>query len=184
VAGVWAVRHGVVETQVMPQLRLAAIVHKGNILTPGYTYKLLDERFYTSDEPSTFEDMTPTETARFVTRAAASFLLVPLPWDSAPSKPSLALMPQQLAWYVLAVLLPVGIAAGLRRDALFTWLLVGTIVVGAAAISLFNGNVGTLVRLRDSVVSLIVWLSATGGCATLEWLSGDFFRRSQHAHSR
>jgi len=78
----------------------------------------------------------------------------------------------------------VGVAAGSRRDALFTWLLVGTVGLGAAAVSLFNGNVGTLVRMRDSVLSLVVWLSAVGACAMIEWTARRFSKGPQHAHPR
>jgi hypothetical protein len=41
-------------------------------------------------------------------------------------------------------------------------------LLGAAAVALYNGNVGTMVRMRDSVVPVVVWLSAVGGCAVLD----------------
>jgi hypothetical protein len=182
----WAVRSGTVRTRVMPQLRLAAVVHIGHVRTPGYAYQLLDRRFYSDFWGDPFQGakgMSHAEMARFVVRAAASVLTVPLPWEAA-SLASLVLLPQQVAWYILALLAAAGIAAGGRRDPLFTWLLVGTIGLGAAVVSLFNGNVGTLVRMRDSIVPLVVWLSAIGACAVLEWTARCFSRGPQHAHSR
>lgn len=153
----------------MQRLRDAAVYHVGNVRTEGFSYKLLDDRFY---DPTYLlhvncRDMTPREAARFVLRAALSFVSVPLPWRAA-SPPALMLLPQQVLWYVFGVLALVGAGAGWRREPLFTWILVGNIVLGAMAVALFNGNVGTLVRMRDSVVTMIVWLSALGGCALLE----------------
>jgi hypothetical protein len=183
-AGVRAQRDPAVEAQVMRAFRTAASRHRGNVSTVGYSYKLLDPRFYLTDYyQDPIASLLPDEAGRFAARALLSFVAVPLPWN-AQSKGAIALIPQQVAWYVLAALAFVGIAAGWRRDAIFTWMLLGNIVVGGVVVSLFNGNVGTFVRFRDSVVAIIVWLSALGGCAVVEWAARRFSGESQHAHSR
>ena len=76
-----------------------------------------------------------------------------------------------MAWYLLVVLLPIGIAIGQRRDRLVTCLLAGYIVPTAAVLAFTNGNVGTLVRLRGTVVPYMIWLSAVGFCGVLERLA-------------
>jgi len=50
-------------------------------------------------------------------------------------------------------------------------LLVSCIVVAAVPISLSNGNIGTLVRHRDTVVPFIVWLSGLGAVSLAGWLA-------------
>jgi len=165
-AGLWAVRQPAIEARLRYAFKIAAVTHRGHVSTPGYGYWLLDSYFYTrEDDINSY--MQPSDVGRFVTRAAASFVAVPLPWKS-ESRAAVMLMPQQVVWYGLAALAGIGMVAGWRRDAVFTWLLVGNVLLGAAAVALYNGNVGTLVRMRDSVVPVIVWLSAVGGCAVLE----------------
>jgi hypothetical protein len=56
----------------------------------------------------------------------------------------------------------VGVIAGLRRDPLLTCILVGLIAAGLAVIAMNSGNVGTMVRHRDTIVPFVVWLSALG----------------------
>jgi len=162
----------------MTAMRRAAITHLGHVRSGGYSYWLLDPRFYTrapgmDEREYRLLYMLPAEAGRFALRAAVSFFAIPLPWQ-AQSRSALILLPQQVAWYGLAALAAIGMVAGWRRDAILTSFLVANVVLGAAVVSLPNGNVGTLVRLRDSVVTLVVWLSALGGCAALDWAARHF----------
>jgi hypothetical protein len=183
-AGTRAQANPAFQAWLLTQFRTAATRHLGNVQTVGYSYKLLDSKYYL---PAYYNDplagLTADEAGRFAARALVSFVAVPLPWE-AQSTGALILIPQQVVWYVLAALAVAGIAAGWRRDAVFTWMLAGNILVGGLVVALFNGNVGTLVRFRDSVVVIIVWLSALGGCALVEgaarYASGD---PQHHAHS-
>lgn len=170
--GLWAVRRPAVHDRIMFEFRQAAIMHMGAVNTPGYAYWLLDPYFYERVDTKRYQDnslsyMVPADAARFAIRAAASLFTTPVPW-AVVSRPALALLPQQLAWYALGALAWVGVAAGWRRDALFTWVLLGNILLGGTAVALYNGNIGTLVRMRDMVVPIVVWLSALGGCVALE----------------
>lgn len=180
VGAVIAVRQPPVEAWLMQQFKVAAIVHIGNVNTPGYAYRLLDPYFYTRPFDNGLSYSVPADAVRFTIRAAISFFTVPLPWDIA-SRPGLLLLPQQIAWYILSVLAFVGAVVGLRRDALFTWVLLGNILIGAAVVALHNGNVGTLVRMRDTVAPVIVWLSALGGCAAFEWAGRRFPQKETDA---
>ncbi len=79
-------------------------------------------------------------------------------------------LPEQLVWYIIMALLPVGMVAGWRRDPLVTCLLALYSVPTAIALALTNGNVGTLLRLREMTVTpYIVWVSAVGFAAFLQW---------------
>jgi len=183
--GSWAVRQPAAQDLIMRQLRSAAIYHVVNVSVEGYSYKVLDEEYYDPNynHGRDFSNLTPEQAARFVVRGFVHFLTAPLPW-TAISRSALAFLPQQMAWYILVMLAAVGAAAGFRRDRAFTWLLLGNALVGSVTIALFGGNEGTFVRIRDSVVVVIVWLSALGGSVMLEWYVRRFSRGAQHAHSR
>ena len=161
-------------------LRGTAAVHLSHAISPGHAYRLLDDSFYTTtslDRVSAIGQGSPDEATatltfqeltRYVARSAVAFLVVPLPWDSV-SWSEIVLVPQQVAWYLMVPLALVGVVAGLRRDGLVTLLLVSYIVVAAVPISLSNGNIGTLVRHRDTVVPFIVWLSGLGAVLLVGW---------------
>jgi hypothetical protein len=157
-----------VEARLMAGLESAAKTHSGHVFTVGHSYKLLDDGFYVNPQPPIASTLTLTrdEAARFVVRAAASFLAVPTPWQLQSAR-EVAYLPEQVAWYGLLVLLPIGVAAGFRRDRLVTCMLVGYVMPTALALALTNGNVGTLLRLRGLVVPYLVWIGAMGFFAAL-----------------
>jgi hypothetical protein len=156
-----------IQARAMAQLKTSAVSHIGNVRTEGHSYKVLDQRFYS--EPAAndpISTMAPVEGLRFAVRALVSFVAVPFPWQI-QSMSEMAFLPQQVVWYVLVVLAVVGAVAGLRRDALVTCMLLGMSMAGAVAIALNSGNIGTMVRHRDTVVPFVVWLSALGAVATV-----------------
>jgi len=169
-----------VKDPAMTIFRGTAAVHLSHAISPGHGYRLLDDSFYTTTsllrasaiDPGSPDKAVATltlqELTRYVVRSAVAFLVVPLPWD-AVSWSELILVPQQVAWYLMVPLALVGVVAGFRRDVLVTSLLVSCIVVAAAPISLSNGNIGTLVRHRDTVVPFIVWLSSLGAVYLVGW---------------
>lgn len=146
--------------------RDAVMRHVGNVATTGNGYKLLDYRFYVVHIDKVISTLTPPEAVDFLVRAAAAFFLVPLPWQMT-STASLAFLPQQIGWYLVILLCVPGIVAGVRRDPLFTWLLVAYIAAAVIVIAPNSGNIGTLVRHRDVVVLALVWLSSAGVCSML-----------------
>ena len=154
------------QARIMSQLKIAAVQHIGNVRTTGHGYQLLDERFYALKTNDAIGTMTPVEGLRFVARALVSFLIVPLPWQI-QSLSEMAFLPQQILWYAMVLLAFVGLAAGLRRDPLVTCMLAGVTVAGAAAIAISEGNVGTMVRHRDTLMPFLVWLSALGAVRTV-----------------
>jgi hypothetical protein len=159
---------GAVEGRLIAGLEAAAKTHSGHVFTVGHEYKLLDPGFYVNPRTPASSTLTLTrdEAARFVGRAVASFFAVPMPWQLRSSR-ELAYLPEQMAWYALVLMLPIGIAAGFRRDRLMTCMLVGYVVPTAAALALTNGNVGTLLRLRGLVIPYLAWVGVAGFCAAL-----------------
>lgn len=154
--GVW--QRPEIQGPAMVQLRAAAVTHVGNVRTTGNHYKVLDQRVY-SDNAVT--RMTPEETRRYVLRALVAFVLVPLPWQ-VESPAEMVFLGQQVVWYLMVAFATVGIVAGVRRDRVLTCLLVGFALAGSATIALNSGNIGTMVRFRDTVTPFIIWLSALG----------------------
>jgi hypothetical protein len=90
----------------------------------------------------------------------------PLPWK-AQSRAAVAYLPEQIVWYLLALLAPVGFLFAFRRDPAVAGLLLGHAIVIAFAVAFTSGNVGTLVRHRSLALPYLVWLSAIGGCELL-----------------
>ncbi|HUK34541.1 MAG TPA: hypothetical protein VLV86_11550 [Vicinamibacterales bacterium] len=150
-------------------LDAAAKTHTGHVFTVGHAYKLLDDGFYfTPVTPlrSTLSLTTP-EAARYVLRSVVSFATTPWPWQFASTR-ELLYLPEQVLWYVIVLLFPIGLVAGWHRDRLVTALIAGYMLPTAAAIALTNGNVGTLLRLRGIVIPYVVWLSAVGFFAVMQ----------------
>lgn len=150
-----------VQLNAYTSLQNAARQHWGHVATQGYVYPLLDQRFY--DEKSEIVDLQFLETMRFLVRAGVGYLTVPLPWK-VESRAALAYIPEQVVWYVLVALAPVGLLFAFRRDAVVAGLLLGHAGVAAMLVALTSGNVGTLVRHRGLALPYLVWLSAVGGC--------------------
>ena len=154
-----ALSRPVVQVQAYRVVQRAAEQQQGHIHTAGYAYKTLDDRFYYSVRD--IDNMRFFEAARFAIRSVVSYIVVPLPWN-VESRSTLAYLPEQVVWYVMVALLPVGFVCALRRDALLASMLLAFALVSAALIAVVSGNIGTLVRHRGMVIPLIVWLSAVG----------------------
>ena len=150
----------------------AARMHGGHVFTVGHVYKLLDEAFYVSPGAPLSWDLTlsDAEAARFLARAAISFVVTPWPWDMR-STGELALLPEHLLWYLVILTLPFGVVAGWRINPSATALFLGFALPTAAVVALTNGNVGTLFRLRGLVTPYLLWISAVGVCAIGERLA-------------
>ena len=142
-------------------VQTAAGQHWGHVATPGWVYKLLDDRLY--PDRGEIMDMRAGEALRFLVRAVTGYVTVPLPWE-AQSTPALAYLPEQLLWYVLVALFVPGVLCAFRRDALVAALLFGYAMVAALMVAMTSGNVGTLIRHRGLALPYIVWLSAVGAC--------------------
>jgi hypothetical protein len=156
-------------------VRLAAKQHFGHIATPGYVYKLLDQRQY--EGLTVVDELEFGEAARFVVRALTRYVTVPFPWE-VQSTAALLYLPEQLLWYVIVALSPIGIVGAFRRDLVVASLLLGYTLLGTVTVALTSGNIGTLVRHRGVALPYLVWLSAVGACDLVRWIAQP--ARRQH----
>ena len=154
-----------VQLKAFSALQTAARQHWGAVaVSRGYGYKLLDERFYT--DINSISSLELGETTRYVARGIASYVARPLPWD-AESRAAVAQIPEQVVWYVLALLAAAGALFACRRDPLLAGLIVAYALLLAAGSAFTDGNIGTLVRHRGLAVPYVVWLSAVGATELL-----------------
>jgi hypothetical protein len=160
-----------VRARALDAVTSVAKTHAGHVFTVGHAYKLLDEAFYMHPgTPAAWPlTLTDAQAARFVVRAARSFLFTPWPWEIA-SRSELAFLPEHFAWLLIVAFAPVGAVAGWRRDPLVTALLIGFVLPTAAALAVTNGNVGTLLRLRGLVSPYLIWVAVVGGLSVAEYL--------------
>ena len=149
----------------------AAKMQAGHVFTSGHAYKLLDEGFYMHPAaPSAWPlALTELQAGRFLTRAAVSFVLTPLPWEMV-SLSELLFLPEHLVWLLIVGLVPIGAIAGWRRDPTITACLIGFALPTAAVLAVTTGNVGTLLRLRGLVTPYLIWFAALGALVVCEWL--------------
>jgi len=148
-----------VQDRALATLRRAAFYHAGHVLTPGFSYQLLDSPYYA--ERLVLNSMPPEDAGRFVVKALWNYMVQPLPWK-AESRALQAYLPEQFLWYVMALLIPFGALAGLRRDRLITSMLLCHAAAAMVLVALSSGNLGTLIRHRSLALPYLVWLSALG----------------------
>lgn len=147
----------------------AAVQHWDHVHEPGHSYMLFEPSFYIRQpQPGT---LTTAEVARLIIGGLAAYVIVPAPWQMI-SRAELAYLPEQLVWYTVVLLLPVGIWAGWRRDRLVTAILAAHVAVVVAIVAMISGNIGTLVRHRALALPCAVWLSALGLCHILRSAHG------------
>ena len=147
----------------------AAQRHWDHVHAPGHSYTMLDPSFYvTRPLPG---DLSPGETARFALGALTAYVVVPAPWQMT-SRSEVAYLPEQLVWYVLVGLAPIGLWAGWRRDPFLTAILAVHLLVAVGVVAMTAGNIGTLVRHRALALPYLVWFSGLGLNMMLAWLSG------------
>ena len=170
VAAVIAWSQPPVRERVLDATANVAKMHAGHVFTLGHAYKLLDEGFYMHPgTPAAWPlELSELQAARFLVRAAVSFIVTPLPWEMR-SLSELVFFPEHMIWMLMMVLLPIGAVAGWRRDATVTACLIGFALPTAAAVAVTTGNVGTLLRLRGLVTPYLIWFAVLGALTVLEW---------------
>lgn len=137
----------------------AAEKHWGHVNTAGLTFKLMPPEFY--EDRRAIQAMTVADVGRYTVRAVWAYVTVPVPWEI-ESRSALAFLPEQIVWYSVLMLLPLGIVAGFRRDPLLTSLLLAHGAAAAMMVALSGGNVGTLIRHRGLAMPYLAWLAGLG----------------------
>jgi hypothetical protein len=159
-----ALRRPDVHARLLILMREGAHRHIGHVQSVGTAYRILSPEYYYDSVRS--DEMTFDDGVNFLGGAFRDFALIPKPWNPS-SRSDVMIIPQQIVWYALLVLMVPGAISGLRRDPLLTSLLLGNVLVGAAVIAPNSGNVGTLLRHRDMVVPFVVWLGAHGAVSVV-----------------
>lgn len=157
-----------IHDRVLAILRDSAIYHVGHVYTPGYSYRTLETIYYI--DPRDITRMPLGHAVAYAFRSLAAYVVQPLPW-AIETRAVLAYLPEHVMWLSLATLVPIGVASGLRRDALLTCLLLTHASVLVMMVALTSGNVGTLIRHRGLALPYLVWLSAVGMCEVLNWFA-------------
>ena len=156
----------------MANLRAAAFYHAGHVLTPGFSYQLVDPRYY-AERVQLLRSMPPVDAGQFAVKAMWSYFVEPLVWKT-ESRLAVAYLPEQFVWYLMTLLLPFGVLAGFRRDLLLTSMLVAHATAAIVVVALTSGNIGTLIRHRALALPYLVWLSALGAQECVRVLVGRY----------
>jgi hypothetical protein len=182
IVGALMLSNPAVQDRLLLETRRAAVYHAGHLQTAGYSYAILDPRYY-EDRILLSRALTRREAAQFVARSLASYVTEPLPWKG-QSWFLRAYIPEHIVWWLLVALLPFGVLAGLRIDPVLTLLLCTHGVMIMLVVALTSGNAGTLVRHRGLILPYVVWLSALGAVAITRWMtpSLDLSETAQRAH--
>ena len=143
-------------------------MHAGHVNTAGLSYRYLPDAYYASGYFKTVQDpgrvVTPRMLSRAVPAAVFHYLLEPLPRTTDNVLLWCALL-QMMLWYLIVGLAAVGVWWSLRWNsrrglfpvtALAAWLMVG---------ALTNGNIGTVIRMRDMITPFVVLFAGAGGWA-------------------
>ena len=144
----------------MARVRQAATYHAGHVLTPGYSYQLINPRYYANFRTE-LKFMAPAEGGRYALRALWAYFSQPLPRERW-SRSMLAYLPEHVTLWVVTLLVPFGFYAGLKRDVLVTTMLAAHATAAIAIVALSSGNIGTLIRHRSLALPYLIWLAAVG----------------------
>ena len=155
------------QQRLLASARETASYHSGHIGSSGYSYKILDPRYY--HDRKLLAQMPPREAGQYVVRSVISYVTEPVPWR-AESAGLRAYLPEQMLWYVLLVFVPFGLVAGFRLDPLLTGLLASHAGALIMMVALTSGNIGTLIRHRGLALPYLAWLTGLGVCRVVEYL--------------
>jgi hypothetical protein len=134
------------------------------VVSRGYGYRSLDDRFYT--DLNSISSLGLGETMRFLGRSVAYYVVVPRPRD-VQSIWAAAYVPELVLWYALLAFAAAGALFAWRRDPLLAGLLIAHALLIAAASAFTDGNIGTLVRHRGLAMPYLVWIAGVGGAELL-----------------
>lgn len=147
------------------------VLHTGFVNTEGVNYKILDEHYY--QDPWSLENIDPPIFLEALLKGLFHFFFEPLPIRIS-NYFFLATFPQMLLWYLLIPFGLIGIFIGFKTDYVSTIVILTYLAMFTVALSLFSGNVGTLLRHRDMVTPFYFIFMALGLNAVLKLKTGEF----------
>ncbi len=88
-----------IQERALNAVRSWAIYHAGHVGSPGYSYRILDGRYYIDSRR--IYGMPGDEAVAYVLRSYVSYVTEPVPWRI-ESRTTLAYVPEQMFWCVVA----------------------------------------------------------------------------------
>jgi hypothetical protein len=173
------VTRGAFKDRVVVGVRQVAMVHWGHVNTPGYVYTIFDGGFYL--RKASIPEMTFRQGVEYMLGSFVAYVTVPLPWQM-HSLAALSYLPEQLMWYLMVLLMPLGLIAAMRRDALVTSILASYMATAVVLVAITSGNIGTLVRHRGLALPYLLWFSVVGACEIIAVLTAS--QQDSHANRR
>ena len=148
-------------------------VHVGHVMLPGISYRYLPEEYYALGKTVELASAGGVHPPVFssVSRAVFHYLVEPLPCriDNASL---LLVYPQMVAWYAVLLLASLGMAWSLRWNTRRSLFLLLMLAAWTSIGALTNGNLGTLVRIRDMVSPLFLVFACAGLWAVFDGRPG------------
>lgn len=126
------------------------IVHKGVVNTGGICYRLLPDYYYSNPLVPNFLDFM-----KMFVKGWFHTIFEPLPNRIFASRTILFSLPQMFLWYFMIPFSLLGMAIAIRyrlKESIFPIIY---FIIMTSALALSGGNVGTLFRTRDEVVTVI-----------------------------
>jgi hypothetical protein len=157
-----------VRDRIVVAMHRAAEAHWWHVNATGNSYMLLDDSFYA--KRVTIPSLSIGDSVRYIANAVVSYVVVPLP-RHVQSRMAGAFVPEQIAWLAIVALSAIGVAAGMKRGAAVTSLLLASTLSFALPVALTSGNVGTLVRHRSVALIALAWLAGLGVVSSVAWLA-------------
>jgi 4-amino-4-deoxy-L-arabinose transferase-like glycosyltransferase len=163
-----ALGNGRVQDRMTAAAAAATRQHWDHVNSPGHSYTIFEPAFY-RHEPLA-GSLSARDHLRLLIGGLTAYVAVPLPWQMR-SPFELAYLVEQVLWYAMVLLLPIGIAAGLKRDVLVSSILLGHLTVSVMLVAVTSGNIGTLVRHRALAMPYIVWFAGLGLSVVMAWIA-------------
>lgn len=137
--------------------------HRGIVSTGGFVYRIYDDWVYGNID---IKQVGYFEFLRGLFKGWLHSFLEPFPWKMS-SKLSLMSLPQMIIWYPLLLFSFLGVLIQLKNNWRKSFVFIVYFFIIGSALSLAQGNVGTVFRIRDMFTPIILLFSSIGLSRTL-----------------
>lgn len=160
---------GVVQDRIVANLTAATLEHWEHVNAAGHSFTIFPPAFYL-ERPAP-GSLSVSDGARLVVGGLVAYVLMPTPGEM-HSRSELAYLPEQMLWYALVLMAPIGVWAALKRDRFLASLLLAHLAVAVLLVAMNSGNIGTLVRHRALALPALIWFSGLGVVRVVALVSG------------
>lgn len=153
------VTHFLFRQRVIPKaIEKIYTIHRGVVNTGGICYKLLPDEFYT-----TVQEVRTADFLRMVAKGWFHIIFEPFPDRILTSKSIFFSLPQIILWYFLIPFGLIGMGMGLRYRYKESIFLIVYFLLMTSIMAPSGGNVGTIFRLRDEVITITFLIFSSAG---------------------